>query len=147
MLTQEEADLLLNMLKLLTDNGIIKFPETGEAKSLDLISENSKEKFIIDINRKSTIKVKKCTYQKRYRTCITLLRLDVDGSPHTNPNGEVILGSHFHIYKEGFGDAWAYPIPKVITDPSNLIQTLIDFLKYCKVINIDQLKIQGGLLP
>ncbi len=147
MLTQNEADFLLNMHKLLTDNGIVNFPKTGEAKSLDLISEDGKEKFIIDINRKSTIKIKKCTYQKRYRTYIILLRLDIEGSPHTNPDGEVILGAHFHIYKEGFGDAWAYPIPTTITDPSDLIQTLIDFLNYCKVINIDQLKIQRGLLP
>ena len=32
------------------------------------------------------------------------------GSPHTNPDDQIIGGTHLHIYKEGFDDRWAYPI-------------------------------------
>lgn len=35
---------------------------------------------------------------------VPLLRLCVNGSTHTNPDGERISGTHWHIYKEGEDD-------------------------------------------
>ena len=146
MLTQDEANLLLDMLKLLINKGLFKFPSVGQYETLDLVSESGKEKFIIDINRKGFIKISKCTYQERYQKEEILLRLDIDGPAHTNPDGRVISSNHIHIYREGFGDAWAFSIPDVFTDTSDLINTLIEFLEYCKVTNIEDLSIQGGML-
>jgi len=50
------------------------------------------------------------TYQNRGRAVVVLLRLDLKGSPLRNPNDEVIPCPHLHIYREGFGDKWAYPL-------------------------------------
>lgn len=38
------------------------------------------------------------------RLGVPLLRLCVNGSTHTNPDGERISGTHWHIYKEGEDD-------------------------------------------
>ena len=147
MLTQAEVDLLLNMLKSLVDTGKLDFPRSGTSKELEVISQDGKEKFLIDINRKGRIKLSKCTYQERYRKYEVLLRLDIDGPAHTNPDGQEITGHHLHIYKEGYETKWAYQLPDQFTDPSDLIKTLIEFLQYCKVTNLNQLSIQGGIFP
>jgi hypothetical protein len=147
MLTQSEVDTLLNMLKRLVNEGTVNFPTPDGWKTLDVVSENGKEKFLIDINRKGKINLSKCTYQNRYRNYIILLRLDVGGPDHTNPDGEIIPTPHLHIYKENFNDTWAIPLPKeLFTDTGNLIKTFIEFLEYCKIINIDRISIQEGLL-
>lgn len=146
MLTQGEIDYLLNLLKELVQRGTFEFPLPGSSKQLNLISHDGKEKFIVDINRKGRIKITKCTYQKRYRKEEILLRLDINGPPHTNPDGQVISANHLHIYREGFGDSWAIPLPaENFTDTTDLITTLIEFLEYCKVTNICDISIQGGI--
>jgi len=62
-----------------------------------------------------------------------LLRLDVDGPPHQNPDGEEMPSPHLHVYREGYGDKWAVPVPAEFTDTSDLVCTLRDFMKYCNV--------------
>ncbi|MHB1167138.1 MAG: DUF6978 family protein [Carboxydocellales bacterium] len=147
MLTQAEIDLLLNMLKLLVDKGNVNFPTVASYKCLDIVSQDGKEKFIIDINRKGRIKISKCTYQERYRKDDILLRLDIDGPPHTNPDGQEVPPNHLHIYKEGYGDSWAYPVPPdMFSNPGDLVTTLIEFLQYCRVTNITDISIQGGMV-
>lgn len=147
MLTQNEIDSLLIMLKRLVNEGAIDFSTSGNYKTLDAVSVNGKEKFLIDINRRGIINLAKCTFQNRYRKDIILLRLDLSGPDHTNPDGKIIPAPHLHIYKENFGDAWAVSIPKEqFTDTDNLLKTFIEFLKYCKIINLDRINIQEGLL-
>lgn len=83
---------------------------------------------------------------ERYRRDEILLRLDINGPPHTNPDGEEISSNHLHIYREGFEDSWAIPIPSnIFKNTTDLVQILIEFLEYCKVVNIGQLSIQGGI--
>ncbi|WP_151208784.1 DUF6978 family protein [Paenibacillus yonginensis] len=85
----------------------------------------------IDVNRKGTINVKKRTFQTRYQKSIVLLRLDISGSPHRNPDDEVIECPHLHSYREGYGTSWAYPIDgKTFSNLENLAQALKDFLVY-----------------
>lgn len=116
----------------------------GESKVFDLVSLDEKEKFLLDVNRKGRIKLTKCTYQKRYRRVIVLARLDIDGPPHTNPDGEKVLCPHLHIYKEGYGEKWAYPVPlDKFSDTKNLDILLRDFMKYCNVVRLPI--IQGGV--
>lgn len=146
MLTQREIDNLLNMLKNLETKGLFVFPNQGTSKKIDISSLDGKNKFIIDINRKGKIKASKCTYQKRYRKDIILLRLDIDGPPHTNPDGNVLGPNHLHICREGFDDSWAYPLPSEITNETDLIEVLIGFLQYCKVQNINEISIQDVML-
>lgn len=112
---------------------------------MSIVSLDGRDKFLIDINRKGTIKISKCTYQNRYRNDI-LLRLEIDGPPHTNPDGNIIKGTHLHICKEGYGDSWAYPLPDIFTNTKDLTTTLIQFLEYCKTINISDVMFQEGIL-
>ena len=144
MLTQKEADTLIEMLKHIQDSDTpLMFPAPGYAEKLFLQSEDGKNEFIVDINRRGYINIsKKCTYQGRYQKSIVLLRLDVGGAEHTNPDGTIVSENHIHVYKEGFGDKWAYELPKEFVHPDDLVQTTIDFLKYFNTQNADSLGIQ-----
>jgi hypothetical protein len=141
MLAQTEADRLIEVLKRIENPRSFHFPQKGEQQAIDVVSIDGKEKFIVDINR-SAIKITKCTYQNRYRKDTILLRLDIGRGPHTNPDGSSIDCPHLHIYKEGYEDRWAYPLPDLFSAEENLITKLIEFLEYCKVNNIGVLGIQ-----
>ncbi len=144
MLTQQEADNLLETLKQIQNvDKQMSFPAPGDAEKLSLVSEDGKHEFIVDINRKGYVAIaEKCTYQGRYQKDNILLRLDICASEHTNPDGSIVPASHLHVYREGYGDKWAYELPEEIIHPDDLIQTTIDFLKYFKTVNADSLNIQ-----
>lgn len=131
-ISQEEADQLMTLIKKLENMEPIQFPKARESKELNTQSLDGRIQFIIDINRKGgRFKPKKCTYQTRYRRSIILLRIDLEGPPHQNPDGEIIPCPHIHIYKEGYNTRWAYPLSlQLKTDPTDLVSVLIDFLKY-----------------
>lgn len=66
MISQSEANRLLDILKSIIESGEYKFPDLGEENKLNLISNDEKYHFVIDINRKSKIKTNKYTYQKKH---------------------------------------------------------------------------------
>jgi hypothetical protein len=141
MLAQAKVDELLNLIKVLVDTGDIEFPPAGTAKQIELKSEDGREAFIVDVNRRGKIKISKCTYQERYQMIEILLRLDVDGPPHENPDGTVVPCPHLHTYREGFADKWASPVsPNDFTNLSDLARTLKEFLKYCKVRDVPEIQ-------
>lgn len=76
----------------------------------------------------------KGTYQNRVRQSIVLIRYDFGGSPHRNPDDEEIGSPHLHVYREGYGDKWAFPVPDSFADTTNLWQVLCDFMVYCHII-------------
>jgi hypothetical protein len=80
-----------------------KFPQPGERLVIPLVSVDKREDFLLDITR-SQINVAKITHQNRARHVVILMRLDIQGAPHRNPDGEVIPCPHLHIYRENFGD-------------------------------------------
>lgn len=124
MLSQKQVDDLLAMLKLLTKAGPIEFPQSGSFKQFDVKSDDGREAFIIDVNRRGKIKATKCTYQERYQVVEILLRLDVDGPPHENPDGTVVPCPHMHVYREGYAAHWAFPLePAVFTDTGPFADT------------------------
>lgn len=146
MITQQEADALIDMLKNIEEQSLsFVFPIQGEYKKIDLISEDKRHHFIVDINRKGKVEIKKCTYQERYANDTILLRLDINGLYHTNPDGEKLGKTHLHIYREDYGDAWAVPIPDQFVHLDNFLQTLIDFLVYCRTQNTNLLESQEVL--
>ena len=62
---------------------------------------------------------------------IVLVRLDVDGAVHTNPDGKNMGRTHMHIYNERYGDAVAYEIPEgVFSNLYDKDKTLKDFMKH-----------------
>lgn len=133
MLTQVEADTQIAMCKLFVNPKIINF-NPGCNLSYKLIGEDQREQFKLDLWRGSIRMSKKM--QTRVRNCIVLVRLEINRSPHTNPDGEMISGTHIHIYKEGYEDRWAYPLnTDDFKDPSNIWQSFIDFCSYCNISN------------
>lgn len=146
MLTQQEVDFLLELLKQLIDNKDIQFPGPSDSSIIEAVSATTNDKFLIDISRKGHIKVTKCTFQTRYKKSYILLRLEIDGPNHTNPDGTEIPCPHIHIYREGYGTSWAHPLQSVMqTDPTNMVQVLIDFLKYNNISNIPTIFEKGTL--
>lgn len=148
MLTQSEADVLIAMPKKKSEDKQYDFPFSGEVLTIPIVSIDERETFLIDVNRKGRIRLTKCTYQERYRGIIILVRLDIDGPSHTNPETtpvplpylnqykeQTIQCPHLHLYVEGFMDRWAIPAPSNTFNRTNdLYETLMDFFNYCHVI-------------
>ncbi|MCY6372408.1 DUF6978 family protein [Clostridium ganghwense] len=138
MLTNNEFNSLKNMKKEILKCKQIIIPKPGKKLILDVISVNKKEDFNISLYR-NRINFEKITYQNLHkRTSTPLIRIDLAGPPHFNPDGEKVLPPHIHIYKEGYGDKWAEPLNNIFTNTNDLVQLLYDFLKYCNIINIPQ---------
>ncbi len=133
-LTQSEADRLILTEKHSTDQKPWNFPELGGSISIPLISSDKRDNFFLDIYR-GKINLKKGSYQNRALTCVPLLRLDFSGPSHQNPDGSEIACPHLHIYKEGFGDKWAYEVPKnYFRNLDDIWIILDDFMNYCHIV-------------
>lgn len=141
-LPQAEADALLAMEKRRTDDTVRRFPDGGGSLVLPLVSADQREHFFLDL-RRTRFDISKATYQNRARTVVVLARLDLGGQPHRNPDGEEIGSPHLHLYREGFGDKWAYPLPSDFSDPSDSWKTLEEFLRFCNITVAP--KIQRGV--
>jgi len=142
-LSQADADALIAMPKRATDDREYDFPGPGNRLVLPLTSLDRREDFLLDITRVQ-INVAKVNYQNRARQVVVLMRLDLGGAPHQNPDGEVVPCPHLHIYREGYGDKWAYAIPEgKFGDLSNLFKTLQDFMAECNIVEAPNM--QGGL--
>ena len=140
---QAEAESLMVMEKRCEEDRLWHFPAPGDRLAIPLISTDKRENFLLDITR-VRIKLTKATYQNRARSAIILLRLDLDGSPHRNPDGEEISCPHLHIYKEGYGDKWAIPAPvERYPNTGDLFATLFNFMKHCNVVKLP--RVQNGL--
>ena len=83
-LSQSEAQELIAMKKKPVDGQDLLFPVPGDKLCIPLTSMDRRESFTLDVSR-SSIKLTKATYQNRARQAIILIRLDLDGPPHTNP--------------------------------------------------------------
>lgn len=133
-LTQDEADTLIAMPKVRVNDDEEEYPGTGGMVVILLTSQDKRENFLLDI-RRGRIDLMKGTYQNRGRQVVVLVRLDFGGSPHRNPDGEVIECPHLHVYREGYGDKWAVPVPgDQFSDIANAWQTLQDFMLYCNIV-------------
>ena len=144
-LTQAEADALLAMEKRRADSAEFDFPGLGGRVTAPLVSLDGREYFSLDLLR-GRINLGKGTYQNRGRQVVILARLDFGGPPHRNPDDEEIGSPHLHLYREGFGDKWAFQIPPEqfpnLHDPW---LTLEDFMQYCNVV--EKPHFHKGLFP
>lgn len=132
-ITQDEADKLMAMEKKAVDQQKWTFPGPADRIIVPLTSADRRENFLLDVTR-SQIKLTKATFQNRARVAIILYRLDIDGAPHYNPDGQLVPCPHLHTYREGFADKWAIPAPAdKFPDTTNLFSTLHDFMKHCNV--------------
>lgn len=143
MLTQGEADALMTMRKRFTELRAIAMDPWVDSTH-ELVSDDEQEQFLLDIWR-GTFRLSKLRLQERARKVIVLVRLDIDGSPHTNPDGVHLGGTHLHTYREGYEDKWAEPIDRaVFTNPAD---PEVAFRQFCGFCNIAQAPpVQGSLL-
>ena len=107
-LTQKEAEHLLEMLKKsLTSE--ISFPEKGNSVEFDVVGSKKKDLFATRIYRGKINPTKYEIGARIKKDGIMLLELHINpGKPHVNPDGEKIIGSHWHIYTEKFGRKQAF---------------------------------------
>ena len=61
---------------------------------------------------------------------------------HKNPDGKIIKGAHIHIYKEGYGDKFAYPITDFGINRTNytIKKMFTILLKFCNFVEIPNFK-------
>jgi hypothetical protein len=70
-----------------------------------------------------------------------LVRLNVRGSSHRNPDGTRLGGTHIHLYRQGEDDDWAYTLnPADFSNPADPLTALSEFCVYC---NIDSTPLAG----
>ncbi len=143
-LTQQEVDELLGMPKRVLAAGTVDLPRPGDAIEVELTSADMRQRFMWDIGRGRRLSGK-YTLQLRYRGTIVLVRLDVGGGAHRNPEvapdstlaptaGQLVATPHIHRYFEGFDDRWALPLPNAaFTQPDDMMATLLDFAEFCNV--------------
>jgi hypothetical protein len=130
-LTQAEANLLLAMEKHRTNDDSHRFG--SQRLEIPLQSVDQREHFLLDIGR-GRINLLKGTYQTRAKQTVILARLDFGGQPHRNPDGEEVFSPHLHIFREGFADKWAQPLPAEHFANSDDSWVLFeDFLRFCNV--------------
>ena len=142
-ITQTEADALIEMEKVFVDEKDWTFPAAGERIALELTSTDKRENFVLDITR-AQIKLTKATYQNRARAVIILMRLDLDGPPHRNPDGVEIPCPHLHVYREGYGVKWAIPAPpERYGHTAELFSMCEAFMQHCNITG--PVKMQKGL--
>lgn len=133
-LTQAEADALLGLDKRRASDDRVALPDLGRKLSVELLSTDKRERFNLDMNR-SYVSLSKYTLQTRGRVVAVLARLDIDGAPHTNPDDEELPCPHLHLYRQGYGDKWAFPVPLAhFKNLSDRWQTLLDFMTYCRIV-------------
>ncbi|HEY0349410.1 MAG TPA: hypothetical protein VGC60_14770 [Pyrinomonadaceae bacterium] len=141
MLTQLEADKLVAIEKLFVKSETISLPPSSDL-TYELVSNDKQEQFLLDLWR-GTFRLSKLKFQNRARQVIVLVRLDVDGAPHTNPDGQRLGGTHIHYYREGYDDRWALPLDlTVFSDTADIALTLEQFCVHC---NIEKPSYQGWL--
>ncbi|MDD5201333.1 MAG: hypothetical protein PHC88_16195 [Terrimicrobiaceae bacterium] len=124
MLTQEQADRLIALLKRAVRDKVFEWLDNRRQDELLVAVEDGRIQFTLSLKRNPwEIRLHLRTQDRS----IGLVRLD--GAPyHTNPDGTEIRNQpHLHVYREGHGLAFAEPVDWY--DVENPEGTLERFLK------------------
>jgi hypothetical protein len=140
---QDEADALIAVDKHPADHELHLFPGLGGRMNVELISGDHREHFYLDATV-GRLDLRKVTLQNRARSVIILLRLDLKGAPHRNPDGTELECPHLHIYREGYGDKWAFAVPPGFSDLDDAWQTLQDFMQHCNIVEVPDIRRELG---
>ena len=115
------------------DEKPVLLPAGGQKFIVELVSQDGREKFLLDLSR-ARIDLRKLKFQNRARKVAILARLDLSGPPHRNPDGEEVPPPHLHLYCEGYGDKWAIPLPKeMFPDSESELSVLESFMRFCNI--------------
>ena len=143
-ISQMEATRLLEMAKKsLTSDFYI--PSMGNDKEFCVIGDTKKDIFVINIFRGSVNRLKYNMGARIKKNGIMLLELHINPSNvHINPNGEKIVGSHWHIYSEEYGCGWAFSANDITAD--EFVKNTITFLDRFNVLEQPKVNFQLELL-
>lgn len=131
-LTQQEAEDLINMLKktLIEE---ITFPSKGNSIEFDVIGNTKRDLFTTRIYRGKINSLKYEISARIKKDGIMLMELHINpGKPHLNPDGEKIVGSHWHIYSEKYGRRQAFLADDIFSD--YFVENTIMFMDKFNVI-------------
>lgn len=121
------------MEKVRADQVHYDYPGLGGSIVVPLVSADRTEQFLLDL-RRGRIDLAKITHQHRGRQVVVLVRLDLGGPSHRNPDDTEVGCPHLHVYREGYADKWAVAVPSEhFQNLMDLWQTLQDFLRYCHI--------------
>ena len=133
-LTQAEADALMAVEKVRADTKTWDYPLEGDGLTIPLTCRRQRELFSLDLKRYS-ISLIRYKYQTRSREVHILARLEFGGPPHRNPDGEELPCPHLHLYRHGFADKWAFPVPsESFPNLHDRHSALEDFMRYCNIV-------------
>ncbi len=138
----QEADALIKMQKHCVGGREWKFP-TGRAHCHPIDVARQTGELYARCHARAT-EAHQSDDQNRARQAFVLIRLDIDGPPHRNPNDEEIACPHLHVYREGYADKWAITAPaEIYSYTQNLFLTFEAFMNQCNVTQ--KPRIQQGL--
>lgn len=133
LITQDEFDHLMALEKVALQSVSYKYPDLGGTLTVPLESVSRDERFTMNIGR-GYVKVSKVSFHKRVRSSIGLVRVDLDGSPHKNPDGQLIDCPHIHLYREGYELKWAEPLPtEHFKQSADAMVVFDELLNFCNV--------------
>lgn len=140
-LSDDQVNLIIEELKLSLahlDFNSLNTPFGRVSLTNDILSQINGIEFRLDIYRGNKEPNRFNINLRFSETNDTLVRLDINGGTHQNPDGTVAPNSHVHIYNSNYGekDAFAYPVK--LEDFPN-IRTFYDasvsFLDYTNINN------------
>jgi hypothetical protein len=141
LLKQSEADRQVSVPKIVVPkplqghsalSTVIDF-RAGTDLVYPLYSTDLLESFYLDLYR-PTKNPAKLKVQLRAISNDILVRLDVNGSPHRNPDHVRKGKTHLHTYREGDGDDWAETLdPALFSNPNDPARAFADFCRYCNI--------------
>lgn len=132
-LSQAEADAMLVMLKHTLEKSF-ELPKQRESKTFKVQGIQTHFVFDISVFRGKINKNKLQLNALISLNNILLLSLHLNPTNrHINPDGELVNGSHWHIYKEGYGTSFAYPATDIKDD--DFVHNTLLFLDRFNVIS------------
>lgn len=132
-LSQEDAEQLITEMKNTIEHEFV-MPAPGEQNSeFHVLGKNSRTEYAIALFRGKRDPNKHSISARINKTGTQLMRLCVQGAPHTNPDGTRITGAHLHIYREGYDTRYAKPVN--IQSPDFVADTIL-LLKEFNVISM-----------
>lgn len=132
-ISQAEANRLLVMIKhSLTSE--INFPLKGKTEEFNVVGDNKRDIFVINIYRGKINPFKYNIGARILKNGIVLLELHINPSNvHPNPDGQKIIGNHWHIYNEKYDRLWAFSAEDI--ESKNFVKNTIIFLDKFNVID------------
>lgn len=131
-MTQEEIERLLTELKKAVVDSV-NFPEKGKSEEFKVKAIACNDLFNIRIYRGNVNREKYNISAVIERCGLPILELHIGpGNRHTNPDGTIVEGSHWHIYSESYGRTQAFPAEDIEND--KFVENTIAFLDKFHVI-------------